>query len=115
MGRVDERDAPEIPQQPAHLAGEPIMGVDEVIFLALPFGKLHHAAGEGGQLGRQILFIQALVRPGDDINDAQVGFNLNDFALARPRGAGVDVHLDSPASQLARTIEDVDVHSARIP
>ena len=73
------------------------MGVNKVIFLALPLGKLHHAARESGQLGRQILFIQALVRPGDDINDAQVGLNLNDFALARPGSASVDVHLDSPA------------------
>ena len=57
MGRVDERDAPEIPQQPAHLAGEPVVGVNKVIFIARPLGKLHHAAGESGQLGREILFI----------------------------------------------------------
>ena len=91
------------------------MGVNKVIFLALPLGKLHHAARESGQLGRQILFIQTLVRPGDDINDAQMGFNLNDFTLARPGGARIDVYLDSPAGQLAGDIEDVDVHSARIP
>ena len=57
MRCVNERDTPEIPQQPPHLARKPVVGVDEVIFFTLPFGKLHHAAGEGGQLGREILFV----------------------------------------------------------
>ena len=89
--------------------------MNKVIFFALPLGKLHHAAGEGGQLGGQIFFIQALVWPGDNINDAQMRLDVNDFALARPGGAGVDVYLDSPAGQLAGTVEDVDVHAAGVP
>ena len=69
---MNERNSPEIPQQPAHLTRKPVVGMNKVIFFALPLGKLHHAAGEGGQLGGQIFFIQALVWPGDNINDAQM-------------------------------------------
>ena len=60
---VHQRHAPALPGQPADLAGEPVVRVDQVV-VARRVGRLgaQHAVGERAQLGRQVLLGEALER-----------------------------------------------------
>ena len=50
---VHQRDAPALGGEPADVAGEPVVGVDEVVVAgAVARPGLHHAVREGAQLGR---------------------------------------------------------------
>ena len=66
--RVDQRHVPAVGGEPADLPGEPVVRVDEVV---VPLGRLggdpHHAGGEGAQLARQVLLVEALVGAGGDV------------------------------------------------
>ena len=91
------------------------MRVDDVIVQGEAAREGNYAAGERGELRRQLLFAQAFVGTRHDVDDAQSLFDLHDLALRGPRGEGKDVYLDAPARELACGVEDVDIHAARIP
>ncbi len=68
--RVDQRDAPPVAGQPADLAGEPVVRVDDVVVAGLVLGLLaQDGRGEGAQLGGEFLLAQALERAGADVAD----------------------------------------------
>ena len=82
--RVHERHPPAVGGQPAHLAGEPVVGVHEVVPPLGPRGLgPHHPGGEGAQLARQVLLAQPLVRPGGDVADHHPGRQLGGRAAGR--------------------------------
>ena len=81
---VHERHAPAVGGQPAHLAGEPVVGVHEVVPPLGPRGLgPHHPRGEGAQLAGQVLLAQPLVRPGGDVADHHAGRQLDGRAAGR--------------------------------
>jgi hypothetical protein len=58
--RVDEGDAPAICRQPADLAGQPVVRVQDVVPALGPGGRRpHHAGGEGAQLAGQVRLAQS--------------------------------------------------------
>ncbi len=114
VGGVDQRDAPQVAQQPADLAGKPIVGMDHAIAQAMAAREGEDPAGESRELSGQLRLRDALVRPGDDVDHPQARRDLHDLALAGAGGAGEHVHLDAPRRQFAAGAQDVDVHAAGV-
>jgi hypothetical protein len=76
---VDERHAPPVPGQPAHLAGQPVVRVNDVVVARLVLGLLSQdGGGEGTELARQLLLAKALERAGADVPDGHPGDHLDD-------------------------------------
>ena len=114
VGGVHQRHAPQIPQQPPDLPRQPVVGMHHAVAQTMAPGEGEHPAGERRQLGGQLGLVQALVRPGDDVDDAQIRRHLHDLALARARGTGVHVHCHSAGRQFPARAQHVDVHPAGI-
>ncbi len=112
---VDERDAPALGGQPADVAGEPVVGVDQVVVAGAVAGPgLGHAVGEGAQLGGEVLLGQALVGPGVHVPYQDAGGEFDDRwerGGGRPRE---DVHFDAGGGESPGEFDDVDVHSAGV-
>src|SRR5690606_31201243 len=71
---VHQGHTPTLGGEPADMAGEPVVRVDEVVVagtVARP--RLHHAMGEGAQLGGQLLLGETLVRARVDVPDEDAG------------------------------------------
>ncbi len=113
--RVHQRDAPALGCQPADLAGEPVVRVDEVV-VARPVTCLgaQHPVGEGAELGREVLLEQALVRPGGDVPDEHTGGELDGRRVVRADRPGEHLDLDVELGEALGQLDDVDVHPARV-
>ena len=115
VGGVDEWHPPPLAGQPADLAGEPVVGVDEVVpaRLVADLGA-HDAGGEGTQLRGQVFLGEAFERTRGDVSDVYAGRQCYEGWLVAGRGPGEDLHLDIALGQPARRLDHVDVHSARV-
>ena len=113
--RVHERHAPAVGGQPADLAGEPVVRVDEVVVAGRRVrGDAHHPGGEGAQLAREVLLGQALVGAGRHVPHDDARLDLDDGRLGGARGAGEEVDGDAATGELAGDLEHVDVHAAGV-
>ena len=90
------------------------MRMHQVVVQLIALDKLHHAAGKCSQLRGQFFLAQALIRPSNNINDAQVRLDVHDFALAGTRRAGENIHVNTHACQLRCNRQHVDIHPAGI-
>jgi hypothetical protein len=112
---VHQGDAPALGGEPADVAGEPVVGVHEVVVAGAVAGPgLHHAVGEGAQLGREVLLGQALVGAGVDVPDEDAGGELHGVREAAGGGPGEDLDLDVDRGEPLRELHDVDVHAAGV-
>ena len=114
--RVDEGHVPALGGQPGDLAGEPVVGVDQVV----PAGRAgrlqpHQPGGEGAQLRRQVLLGQALEGPRGHVPDGDAGGQLDGRRQVRAGGPGDQVDLHAQGGQAAGQLDHVDVHAARVP
>ncbi|GAA2968306.1 hypothetical protein GCM10020227_40650 [Streptomyces flavovirens] len=113
--RVDQRDAPALGGEPADLAGEPVVGVDEVVVAGAVAGpRLHHPVGEGAELGGQLLLGQPLVRTGVDVPHQHAGGHLHRGGQGSGGGPGEYLHLDADRGEPLGQLDDVDVHTAGV-
>ena len=85
----------------------------EVARLALDLGT-QHIAYERAELGREVVLLQAFEGAGRDVVDRDARLRVDDGLLVARGGSGEDLDLDASGSQLARELEDVHVHSARV-
>ncbi|GAA3096283.1 hypothetical protein GCM10020254_46880 [Streptomyces goshikiensis] len=113
--RVDERDAPALGGEPADVAGEPVVGVDEVVVAGAVSGPgLHHAVGEGAQLCRELLLGEALVRARVHVAHEDAGGELDHGGEAALGGPGEDLDLDVDRGEALGELHDVHVHAAGV-
>ena len=114
--RVHQRNAPAVPGERADLAGEPVVGVDDVV-VTERLGRLRaqHLAGEHAELAGQLVLRQSLERSGMHVGDLDAVGQLDDGVEQAARRPGEDVDLDAASGQPARHLDDVDVHPARVP
>ncbi|CAM5453397.1 hypothetical protein SPURM210S_06586 [Streptomyces purpurascens] len=83
---VHQGDAPALGGEPADVAGEPVVGVDQVVVAGAVVGPcLHDAVGEGAQLGGEVLLVEALVGAGVDVPDQRRRGPARRWAEGRPR------------------------------
>src|SRR5664280_3678530 len=113
--RVHQRHPPTVSRQPAHLPGEPVVGVHEVI-PALGSGRLraHDPLGERAQLTREVSLAQALEWPCDDVAYVDPGRYLGlerQTAVGHP---GEDLNLYATHRQPFGDLDDVHVQTTRI-
>lgn len=112
---VDERDAPAVAGEPADLAGEPVVRVDDVVEARLVLGLLaQDGSGEGAQLRGELLLAEALERAGADVAHRHARAHLDHRREVAGGGAGEDVDLDAAGGQAAGGLDDVDVHAAGV-
>lgn len=112
---VHQGDAPAFGGEPADMAGEPVVRVDQVVVAgAVARPCLHHTVREGAQLGREFLLRQPLVRARVDVPDQNTRGQLDLRGQGAGRGPGEDLHLDVLRGQPLRQLHDVDVHPARV-
>src|SRR5690606_27809941 len=92
---VHQGDAPALGGEPADVAGEPVVGVDQVVVAGAVAGPgLHHAVGEGTQLGRQVFLGETLVGARVDVPDEDTGGQLDGGREGGGGRAGEDLDLD---------------------
>ena len=110
--RVHQRDPPAVAREGADLAGEPVVGVHEVV-VAERLGGLgaQHLAGEHAELAGQLALAQPLERAGMDVVHGDPVARRLHRVVARGRGPGEDVDLDACGSQPTRQLDHVDVHA----
>ncbi len=112
---VHQGDAPALGRQPADVAGEPVVGVDQVVVAGTVAGpRLHHAVGEGAELRGQLLLGEPLVRTRVDVPDEDAGGQLDGGREGAGGGPGEDLHLDVDRGQPLGQLHDVDVHPAGV-
>jgi hypothetical protein len=113
--RVDERHVPALGGQPGHLAGEPVVGVHEVVPAGRP-GRLqpHQAGREGAQLGRQVLLGQPLEGASRHVPDRHARRQLDGGRQVRAGRPGDHVDLHAQRGQAAGQLDDVHVHAAGV-
>ncbi|MGX1243553.1 hypothetical protein RKD46_004657 [Streptomyces pseudovenezuelae] len=112
---VHERGAPALGGEPAHVAGEPVVRVDQVVVAGAVAGPgLHHAVREGAQLGGEVLLVEALVGTGVDMADQDAGGHLDGGRKTARRRAREDLDLDVDRGEALGELDDVDVHAARV-
>ncbi|BFO22671.1 hypothetical protein SHKM778_90590 [Streptomyces sp. KM77-8] len=89
--------------------------MDQVVVAGAVAGPgLHHAVGEGAQLGGQLLLGEAFVGARVDVPDEDAG---GEFDGGRDGGGGrarEDLDLDVDRGEALREFDDVDVHAARV-
>ena len=113
--RVDEGHLPALGDEPADLAGEPVVRVRDVVVPRGDAGDLaHHPGSEGAQLPRQVLLDQALVGAGVDVPHRHPGHHLDDVGQVGGRAPGEDLDLDAPRTQPLRGLHHVHVEPARV-
>ncbi len=112
---VHQRHAPAVTRERAHLAGEPVVGVHEVV-VAERLGRLgaQHLAREHAQLRRQLALAQALEGAGMDVVHGDAVARGQHRLVPRGRRAGEDVDLDPGGGEPSRQLEDVDVQASGI-
>ncbi len=72
--RVDEGDAPALGGEPADVAGEPVVRVDEVVVAGAVAGpRLHHSVRERAELGGEFFLGEAFVRARVDVPHEDAG------------------------------------------
>ncbi len=113
--RVHERDAPAVAGKRADLAGEPVVGVDDVV-VTERLGRLgpQDLAGEHAELAGQLGLGESLERPGVHVGHVDAVGQPYDGVGQAAGGAGEDVDLDPAGGQPAGYLDDVDVHAARV-
>ncbi len=112
---MHQGDAPALGGEPADVAGEPVVGVDEVVVAGAVAGPgLHHAVREGAQLGREVLLGEALVGPRVDVPDEDARGELDRGREPARRRPGEDLDLDVDRGQALGQLHDVDVHAAGV-
>src|SRR5690606_34170696 len=112
---VHQRHAPALGGEPADVAGEPVVGVDQVVVAGAVAGPgLHDAVGEGAQLGGQVLLGESLVGTGVDVPDEDAGGEVHGGREGGGGGPGEDLDLDVDGGEALREFHDVDVHAAGV-
>ncbi len=112
---VHQGGAPALGGEPADVAGEPVVRVDQVVVAGAVTGpRLHHAVREGAQLGGEVLLRQALVGAGVDVADEDAGGELDGGRQAAGGRAREDLDLDVDRGEALREFHDVDVHAAGV-
>ncbi len=114
--RVDQRHVPAVGGQPADLAGEPVVGVHEVVPAGL-HARLgaHDTRREGAQLAGKVVLRQSLERPGSDVPHQHPRRELDARRLVARGGPGEDLDLGAPLGHPACRLDDVHVHPPGIP
>ncbi len=112
---VHQGGAPALGGQPADVAAEPVVGVDQVV-VAGPVARpgLHHAVREGAQLRGQLLLGEAFVGARVDVAHEHAGRQFDGGRQGAGGGAGEDLDLDVDRGQALGQLHDVDVHAARV-
>ena len=112
---VHQWHRPPVAGQPAHLTGEPVVRVHDVVVPRLVVGLgAQHPGGERAQLGGQVVLVQALVGPRGDVAHQYAGGERHRRRVGRGGGPGEDLDLDAAAGQVQSRLQDVDVQSARV-
>ncbi len=112
---VHQGGAPALGGEPADVAGEPVVGVHQVVVagtVARP--GLHHAVREGAQLGGELLLGEALVGAGVDVPDEDARREFDGRGDGGRRGPREDLHLDVDRGEALGELHDVHVHAARV-
>ena len=82
--RVHQWHRPAVPRQPSHLTGQPVVGVDDVVVPRFVIGLgAQDSGGEGAQLGREVVFVQAFERAGHHIANHHPGSRAHDRRIRR--------------------------------
>jgi hypothetical protein len=91
------------------------VGVDEVVVAGpvVGFGA-QEPAGEGAQLGREVVLGEAFEGPGGEVVDEDAGGGFDGGGFFGAGGAGEDLDFDAGAGEFAGGVEDVDVHAAGV-
>ena len=115
MGGMHQRHRPAIGCQPPHLAGKPVVRMDDVVIAGLVGGLgAQHPRGERAQLGGQVVLVQPFEWARHDVAHQHPGRHLDHRLIRGGRGAGEDLDLDTAAGQFERGLQHVHVHSAGI-
>lgn len=113
---MHQRHPPAVGGQPAHLTGEPVVRMYDVVVARIVAGLgAQHPGGERAQLGRQVVFVQALERAGDHVAHRHPRRDGDHRCVRRAGGPGEDVDRDTAARQMQGTLQDVDVQPAGVP
>ena len=110
--RVHERYAPAVPGECADLAGEPVVGVHDVVVpeRVLRF-RAQHLAREHAQLAGQLVLRESLERAGVHVGHLDAVGHRHDRVEQAARRPGEDVDLDATGGQPPGDLHDVDVHA----
>ncbi len=112
---VHQGDAPAFGGEPADVAGEPVVGVDQVVVAGpVPRPGPHHAVGEGAQLRGEVLFGEPLVGAGVHVPHQHAGRQLDGGREHGGGGPGEHLDLDADGGELPGQFDDVDVHPAGV-
>lgn len=91
------------------------MGVHEVVVAGAVTGPgLHHAVGEGAELGGQLLLGQPFVRARVDVPDEDAGGQFDGGREGGGGRPGEDLDLDVDRGEALRQLHDVDVHASGV-
>jgi hypothetical protein len=113
---VHERDVPQAGELEAGDAGDPVVGVDEVVAaVGLPAADAFDFGDHAVQQFGEFFFGEFAGRSGQHIVDADAGVGVFDGGLAGGGGAGEDFHFDAGFGQGGGEAPDVDVHAAGVP
>lgn len=112
---VDQRHTPAVRGQPADLARQPVVGVDEVV---VPAGVrrlgTEHARREAAELSGQIGLVQTLERSGRHLAHQDAGCGVDLRGIAGRGGPGEDLDLDPATGEAKRGLPHVHIHSAGV-
>ncbi len=112
---VHQGGAPALGGEPADVAGEPVVRVDQVVVAGAVTGPgLHHTVSEGAELGWEFLLGQALVGARVDVPDEDARGHLDGGREGGGGRAGEDLDLDVDRGEALRELHDVDVHAAGV-
>ena len=113
VGGMHPGDLPKVAEQPRHLAGEPVVGMDHIVGGGMLLDPCEDAAGEDDHLGGQIFLREPLEGASYAVDDAHVRLH-GDHAGMWSGSAGEHVHLDAHTGELTCRVVDVHVHASRI-
>ena len=115
VGGVDEGHAPAVAGEPAHLAGEPVVRVDDVVVAGLVpgLGPQDPAVNAQSWLGRSFL-PRPSNGPAATCRTSTPGASAATGGCSDDGGAGEDLDRDAAAGHPGGRLHDVDVHAARV-
>src|SRR3954463_13459892 len=112
---MHERHSPALLHQPADLAGQPVVRVNEVEVPRFVHRlDPQHTGRERAELRGEISLVQALERTGGDVTHAHARRELDDRREVTRGCPGEDLHIDAGGGETFGYFADVDIEAAGV-